>query len=606
MYLPRIRSVATLAWRLIGAVLLLSHVVHAQPTPTLLIRDDIPRRIIFYDDGTNRDLETPIDPAILTLTPTNATFRIAPDAGTFQLSWTEPPRTIRSNESFAFQIDVRRNGPDSLTTTPMQFGAPQASLTYGWAYATNSVFNSPEIGVGYSSVQCPGDPEANTNKSCFQATTPELLGFSGTSSQGQISAAFITNNTPGLLSEVAVRISADGLGASNNISATILLWWNYSARTVTAGLSSPTVRPGGSLHIYAAFFDSDGKRQTNINRKVEAVLDGNTNNLVTLRDNTAELPPGKTNDAVHSGWFRVPTNTPAGSHHIQIRADGNTNQMPVLPFAVSASTPLLILTDLQRLANEFAASGTSAFEDTDRNEIPDFYDLLRYLHDTAQSEAGMLVSIDHEIPGFDATNSAAGQDRGFQIPPLIREYLASSFPVTPAAGARPLGAIAIVGNDAVIPFYRFPTPALWAVNHKAGFPKGSTPPTLRDAVQGTGYEITDVPYADAPGASATSWNPNPRAAIARAFNGSPSSLIRSLQSLRQPLLLDPARSATAAFVFQDEIGHNIATKRILPVLRRAYTNQVTVIPAATPTPQPNALYEFPGFRDSKWGADQVF
>jgi hypothetical protein len=372
----------------------------------------------------------------------------------------------------------------------------------------------------------------------------------------------------------------------------------------TLGLSSPSVRPGGSLLLYATVSDEEGVLNKSGTAVVKAVINGRADATVALFDNEQEAFPAP-KDGVYTAWLRLPSDI-GSSGMVEFYVD-NAKQKQVLTFQVSTNKSLLVLTDLTRLYQEFLATGMAAGEDRNNNQLPDYFDLLQQLYRAASEDGGVVYSVDHEIPDYDFEVRTAVQYRGFIISKLIRDHIKARFMTSAGAPPLPLKAIAIVGDDAVIPFYRVAVPQFWSEEHLSTFNRVDTP-VGRDSVQDKGYQMSDLRYGESREDVRVPTVPlvDPLFTVGRVFAATPSNLVQSLQSYRTPIVVDRTRSSAASFIYADPSGNAVADKSLVPRLRQGYDQYARRSPALETIWNPNTVFDYRGMDKVRWKASDVF
>lgn len=167
-------------------------------------------------------------------------------------------------------------------------------------------------------------------------------------------------------------------------------------------VSSPNVFVDGTVLVYASIFDELGKLIASGEPEVEIEVTG-YDERVRLND-AGEDGDFHPNDGVYSAWVRL---SGVGKVEIKLYVDGHYAKKSVTVNMVDATPlPLVVVTDLEALYREFRNTGMSPTVDSDKNKIPDYYDLLDRLNKYAANHGGIVVDIRQEIIGYDSLDYA--------------------------------------------------------------------------------------------------------------------------------------------------------------------------------------------------------
>ena len=100
-------------------------------------------------------------------------------------------------------------------------------------------------------------------------------------------------------------------------------------------------------------------------------------------------------DGVHSAWVHL---SRVGEVEIKLYVDGHDAKKSITVNVIDTTPlPLVVVTDLEALYREFRNTGMSPTVDSNKNKIPDYYDLLDRLNKYAANHGGIVVDIRQEV-----------------------------------------------------------------------------------------------------------------------------------------------------------------------------------------------------------------
>ena len=221
------------------------------------------------------------------------------------------------------------------------------------------------------------------------------------------------------------------------------------------GLSTPSARNGDTVMIYATVWDGQGTRILNSDQ-VTVRLTGVVDPFRLYDDGThGDL---HAQDGEYSGWQAV-----SGSGSLAVVLYYQEDELSQTSLALINDPQLIVVTDIEDLYNEFVDTGTGFTEDQNNNRVVDFYDLLGRLRSYAAAHRGIVYDLSHEITTandyannysgltYDGDNNASNR---FQMGRLIDRFVEQIDLDTQASGQHTIQAIALIGDDEVVPFYR--------------------------------------------------------------------------------------------------------------------------------------------------------
>jgi len=250
-------------------------------------------------------------------------------------------------------------------------------------------------------------------------------------------------------------------------------------------------------------------------------------------------------DVHHSLWF-TPTQAepydidlyafPKGDPFAGADGAGHIGEVALQP----ESTPeLVVLTDFRELFKEFNLTApNSTTQDEDENGILDYYDGVERVRRYAAGHKGIVIDVRKDAYTDDFDYQVDGERAA--MPPTI-DWLVARIP--DAA----FKFVAVVGDDAVVPFYRYPDPKAndeekyWKnVDHGVGTVKDSHDNTI----------ITDVPYSTR--TTATPETPEANLALGRIFARGPLTLTQLIDVYEQPVVVGAQTGSAVMFSLANE------------------------------------------------------
>lgn len=303
-------------------------------------------------------------------------------------------------------------------------------------------------------------------------------------------------------------------------------------------------------------------------------------------------------DCHHSLWYE-PTDNRSYTFDLYVASAGKKFEdaaalADTLVLQPITAPKLAVLTDHRELFREFdRVTPTSPSRDTDPapNCIKDFYDALARVHQYAAAHDGVVLDVrqdaytsDWNYASTTQTRKRMGESINERLVPALERYRVT------------LWNLAIIGDDAVVPFYRVAVPAGTfnetnypnqmdgVVGLNTGVDGNSTLADTASTVEGAnqGYIMSDVPYGTFK--AALDDYPRPIMSVGRIFYDRPLDLIQAIAAYEQPLDLRAAQSSAAGLHLANEaVGGKIQFVRVFnrtvrPLLYSHYGPQ----PCATP------------------------
>jgi hypothetical protein len=290
-------------------------------------------------------------------------------------------------------------------------------------------------------------------------------------------------------------------------------------------------------------------------------------------------------DCHYSAWF-TPTDASAYTLELYVAPTGGALDDAVLVHSAALQPntrpELAVITDLRELFKEFnETSANSSTSDTNDNCVKDYYDAVERLRRYAEEHNGVVLDVRQDAyvqdyvyhPGTTATRRRMGEDIDTQLILHLESFRLW------------LSHLAIIGDDAVVPFYRIPVPnGTWpgadetTYPGEVGGPDGNpTQLDSRSQIDGAikGHLMSDVPYStfrivlDNP--------PRPRLGVGRIFYSTPLQLEQAIDAYEQPLDLRTATSSAVGLHLHNEPSGvawvTLFNNAIASVLRSHYTVQ---------------------------------
>lgn len=253
-------------------------------------------------------------------------------------------------------------------------------------------------------------------------------------------------------------------------------------------------------------------------------------------------------DCHHSLWFN-PAENRAYTFDLYVVKQGD-------PFAAAYKSPysltlnpqnrpgVVAVTDLRELFKEFnLTQAGSADSDSNNNCVKDYYEAVARLFEYAQNHQGVVLDVRQSMyeAGWNYTANADRPKMYGAVDLLVAKlplYVSDKYPDN----------IAIIGDDAVVPFYRVANlePASCqddGCNEATYTGSWNDIPAGIDTINN--LVLSDVPYANdivtQPVAPKSSY------AVGRIFASAPLTLTRIISGYEQPAVIGPAQ--TSAYVF---------------------------------------------------------
>jgi uncharacterized repeat protein (TIGR01451 family) len=339
--------------------------------------------------------------------------------------------------------------------------------------------------------------------------------------------------------------------------------------------------PGHTVMLYTVPKGDEANCCTTCDLDLYLVVDNVITNPIPLKDDASGLTNHTdadfhADDCHHSVWF-TPTENRAYKLDLYVVKWGDPFQPYYLADTLNlepTTTPeLAVYTDLRELFKEFNETQVnSASNDNDGNCFRDYYDALARMVRYAEDNGGILIDVrqdgysaDHDYYDGFPTRQQMGQEIDANITAQLKDF--DSYLLN----------IAIIGDDAVVPFYRMPTPDGGPDEYKYFAGKADGNPTLRDTQNWSGgaekgHFMSDLPYATY---ETTLPNyPKPIISIGRIYYQTPQQLVNAIDNYEQPINIQAnATSATGLYLANEGRGllwKDIFERAIVPVLRNHY------------------------------------
>jgi len=261
------------------------------------------------------------------------------------------------------------------------------------------------------------------------------------------------------------------------------------------------------------------------------------------------------NDVHHSLWF-TPTQNITYTLDLYVVAAGKPFAEATLSDRVQLTPQLkpklIVLTDLGELFREFNLTRVnSARGDANGNLIRDYYEAVERIRRYAADHQGVVVDVRQAAYNGDwgyTTDIATRRSMGIELDAWLHKL--------PSLNS--LEHIAIIGDDAVVPFYRYPDPQAWdercylmvadAAGNRCQVSDSHNVATVLDT-QGN-YIMTDVPYstreATTPRTPDVDWN------LGRIFAPAPLGLISMIDGYEKPAVVGPLTGSAFTFNIANE------------------------------------------------------
>jgi hypothetical protein len=326
-------------------------------------------------------------------------------------------------------------------------------------------------------------------------------------------------------------------------------------------------------------------------------------------------------DGYYSNWFFM-----EGMGTQSVRLLVNNEELDSTVVEVINIPNLLVLTDIRSLYAEFLDTGTLIGEDLDGENRVDFYNLLDRLNEYASAHYGIVADIAQEITlanEFDVNYAdlyyGASTEIRHKMGLLIDELI---YKQSVRSGGS-IQNIALIGNDQVLPFYRFFDPTDYFGHFNQSYPDYRSkerlyPGTIGGTRENTAlqdieqaYILTDVPYSIRSHQVITSgsWlplppfratRPTPDMGIGRIFSKRPHDLTMAIDRYEEPLHLVTGDANALLFLSQADVDFSaLAARSILLDLNRLFPDNLMVYD------RQNTPWLPSDFVDSVAGADIV-
>ena len=347
--------------------------------------------------------------------------------------------------------------------------------------------------------------------------------------------------------------------------------------------------PGHTILLYTVLDEvqADALAGCVANLDMYVVVNGDTNNPLKMENdgsgrNSRPHADFNANDVHHSLWF-TPTQNAVYTLDLYVAPAGQGFDQALLSDRLQLSpipNPYLaVLTDFRELFREFnQTSANSATNDTNNNHILDYYEAVERVYQYAAKHRGTVFDVRQDAYTQDYNYTANTQTRvnmGKDIDARIIALVSKAFRLD-------LEKVAIIGDDAVVPFYRVAVPGSaydetdypTEVDGTAGLNTGADGnPTLSDTASGArGYIMSDVPYGTI--RTALVDYPIPPLDVGRIFYETPLELVQAIDAYEQPVDLRRANSRGSAVYLNNESNGiqwvRIFHRAIRPVLCTHY------------------------------------
>ncbi|MBI5566177.1 MAG: right-handed parallel beta-helix repeat-containing protein, partial [Chloroflexi bacterium] len=280
---------------------------------------------------------------------------------------------------------------------------------------------------------------------------------------------------------------------------------------------------------------------------------GDLNHATYLDDNGTSVwwwPDADLNaDDLHwSAWY-TPTGSVTTSLELYITQNDDIQNAVLLDRVTLKPLPkpeLIVLTDFRALFEEFDRTATdSATKDTNGNRTVDYYEAVERVRKYGADHAGAILDVRQDAYGPDDFDYTANAGRAKMYPAI--DQLVGFVPTSS------MKYVAVVGDDAVLPFYRVPDPKAtdecrYFATITCTQPINHNVPAIIDTQ--ANFILSDVPYsthaAATPNAPLAEWG------LGRIFARSPLSLTAMIDGYEQPLIAGPKTGSAFLFNIKNE------------------------------------------------------
>ncbi len=346
-------------------------------------------------------------------------------------------------------------------------------------------------------------------------------------------------------------------------------------------------RPNSSILLYTVPKGDEPHCCTNCTLDVYVVVDGDMAHAIKMTNNGGGVNDRTqadfvANDCQHSAWFR-PTDDKTYKLELYVVAAGgkveDAHLADTLNLPPVKQPELVVLTDLRELFNEFERVTPNApGADSNNNCVRDYYEALERLRKYAADHNGLLFDVrqDAYYADLDYTNDANRASTYLNIDWLISRL--------PKASLRHL---AVIGDDAVLPFYRYADPKPNDESRYLSNEGSHNLPAVKDTL--ANMILTDVPYSVY--ALTNAQAPLPDFGLGRIFADTPLKLLAMVDAYETPIPLGAAQGSAFVFSIANEIT---TTKPPCPVVTPCVTfDWQGNTRGAAITPLTNAGYTIP-------------
>ncbi len=315
----------------------------------------------------------------------------------------------------------------------------------------------------------------------------------------------------------------------------------------TFSLSSPIVLPGQRVFAFALITDTVATDFVNRTAKEVRVTLKSEDEILT-NDGKEDLFKG---DDYFSAWITAPSAPGTYTASLWFK----DVLIATTTVEVTQKPQLLVLTDFAALRDEFLRTGG-------KTEALEIHAALRVLGEYASKNKGVVLDVSAEVPGYAGKRYARASDR-VAMGGAIVTWLGGKFSTYPT-----LRYVAIVGDDAVIPFVRQKDTVCGKVFNVSGKKRqraslkceqryaGYFLRRYRGAWRNTvlsdmarGYRLSDTQYSTGVMQSA---QPVIRVALGRVFFSTPTQLVAGIRAYQKPVTLYGSAGSAAMLYLPNE------------------------------------------------------
>jgi len=490
-----------------------------------------------------------------------AHFVAEPEATASKSASPSSPTQVYPDENIHYNISLSWKGPDDAiisVTDPYQWPRVEfnGGLTHG-PYIVQCQHNSGAHTVSCSG-QFPASEETLSTNAAFNVKTTCDM-YSTEEESGPV------RNTS------AVQI--DGFDFGPSAATEVKIPFRLKASTPKF-VPQANFDRGHAVLLYTVPKGDEPSCCTDCDLDVYVVVDGDTGNPKKMADDASGLNDRAkadfhANDCHHSLWFE-PTEDKSYRLDLYVVKRGD----PFEPFYLADTLNLeptsgpevAVYTDLRELFKEFHESDpNSPSNDSNGNCIRDYYDALARIVRYADDHKGIVIDVrqdaysaDHDYYAGIATRQTMGQNIDANLTKKLEGFRLDLFN------------IAVIGDDAVVPYYRIQVPT--GAFSETGYLRNNADanPTVLDT-QSTaggankGYLMSDVPYATYETNLPT--YPQPNISIGRIFYLTPMELIAGIDGYETPMDVRAARSRASAVCLDDEWEWDAASASWVPKIK---------------------------------------